>query len=127
VKELGGKVKSYHDQLKSLCNQLQIHSRQYELFCGFIAMMAESPSVTDSITILIEIFQKLIESGWYLSKSADDMRSLFVRTVMGDYLKCFRCKVCGTKFIVNKEPHYKSTRHLLSVSILLWFLRGRAR
>jgi hypothetical protein len=43
-----------------------------------------------------------------LPKNADEMRSLFVRTVTGEYLKCFRCKVCGAKFMVNKEPHYKS-------------------
>lgn len=27
---------------------------------------------------------------------------------MGDYLKGFHCKVCGARFIVNREPHYKS-------------------
>ena len=43
-----------------------------------------------------------------MSKNADEMRSLFIRTVMGDYLKCLRCKICGAKFIVNKEPRYKS-------------------
>ena len=35
------------------------------------------------------------------------MRSLFVHSIMGDYLKCFRCDNCGGKFIVNKDPHYK--------------------
>ena len=37
----------------------------------------------------------------------DGLRSLFVRTIMGDYLRCFRCDTCGAKFIVNKEPRYK--------------------
>jgi hypothetical protein len=72
-----------------------------------MAMLAESPSVTDSLETLVASLQKLIDSGWYISKNADEMRSLFVRTVMGDYLKCYRCDSCGARFIVNKEPHYK--------------------
>ena len=35
------------------------------------------------------------------------MRSLFVHTVMGDYLKCYRCDFCGAKFITNKKPKNK--------------------
>lgn len=31
-----------------------------------------------------------------------------MRTIMGDYLKCFHCIVCGARFIVNKGPRYKS-------------------
>jgi len=107
VEDLNAKTTSCQSQLQSLYNQIKVHSRQYELFCGFMAMVAESPSVTDSIAMLIETFQKLIDSGWHISKSAGDMRSLFVRTMMGDYLKCYRCDSCGARFIVNKEPHYK--------------------
>jgi len=101
------KLEDYQSQLQSLYNQIKVHSRQYELFCGFMAMVAESPSVTDSIAILIEIFQQLKDTGWYLSKSAADMRSLFVRTIMEDYLKCFHCDSCGAKFITNKKPKSK--------------------
>lgn len=104
IKDMSGKVKSYQDQLQSLFNQINVHSRQYELFCGFMAMVAESPSVTDSIDALIASFQKLKEPGWYLPKNADEMRSLFVRSVMGDYLKSFSCDACGCKFISNRMP-----------------------
>ena len=72
-----------------------------------MTMVTASPSVTDSIDTLIAAFQKLKEPGWYLPKDADEMRSLFVRTVMGDYLKCYRCFACGAKFITNKKPKYK--------------------
>lgn len=102
---------SYQDQLKSLANQIKSRSFQYELFCSFMAMVAESPSVTNSIDTLIALFQTLKDPGWYLPKNADEMRSYFIRIVIGDYLKCFRCKVCGVKFMVNKEPHYKSVAH----------------
>lgn len=108
IEDMSGKIKGYQSQLQSLHNQIKMHGYQYELFCCFMAMVAESPSVTDSIDTLIASFQTLKESGWYLSKSVTDMRSLFIRTVFGDYLKCFYCKNCGAKFIVNKEPHYKS-------------------
>jgi hypothetical protein len=104
VEGLKDTVKSYHGQLQSLTNQVKVHSYQYELFCGFMAMVTESPSVTDSINTLVVSFQKLKEPGWYLPENADEMRSLFIRTVMGDYLNCFRCDVCGVKFITNKKP-----------------------
>ena len=107
VEDINTKKEDYQSQLQSLSNQIKVHSYQYELFCGFMAMVAESPSVTDSLKTLVASLQKLIDSGWHISKNADEMRSLFVRTVMGDYLKCYRCDSCGARFIVNKEPHYK--------------------
>jgi len=48
-----------------------VHSYQYELFCGFMAMVAESPSVTDFLKTLVASLQKLIDSGWHISKNAD--------------------------------------------------------
>ena len=107
ITDMSSKVKSYQSQLQSLSNQIKVYSHQYELFCGFMAMVAESPSVTDSVDIIIATFQKFKEPGWYLPKNADEMRSLFVRAIMGDYLKCFRCDACGTKFITNQKPKYK--------------------
>jgi hypothetical protein len=101
-------VASYQSQLESLATQIESRSFQYGLFCGFMAMVAESPSVTDSISTLITLFQTLKESERYLPKNADEMRSLFVHTVIGDYLKCFRCTVWGAKFMVNKEPPLKT-------------------
>ena len=38
-------------------------------------------------------------------RKADDLRTLFVRTTMGDFLRCFRCDSCGAQFMVNKEPN----------------------
>jgi predicted RNA-binding Zn-ribbon protein involved in translation (DUF1610 family) len=107
IEEMGIKVRDLQNQLQSLANKIEVYSYQYELFCGFIAMVVKSPSVTYSIDTLIILFQKLKEPGWYLPKSADEMRSLFVHIVMGDYLKCFRCDACGAKFIINQKPKYK--------------------
>lgn len=108
VQDMSGMVKSYHSQLQSLANKINVYSYQYELFCGFMAMVTESPSVTDSVDTLVASFQKLKEPGWYLPKNADEMRSLFVRKVFGEYLKCFRCDACDTKFITNMKPKDKS-------------------
>ena len=49
IDDLNAKVKSCQDQLQSLSMQFKEHNYQYMLFCGFITMVTESPSVTDSI------------------------------------------------------------------------------
>jgi hypothetical protein len=107
IEDMNAKKKDYQSQLQSLSRQIKIHGYQYELFCGFMAMLTESPSVTDSIDNLINAFLILKEPGWYLSKDVDEMRSIFIRAVMGDYLKSNRCSACGAKFLVNKKPKYK--------------------
>ncbi|MCK4825426.1 hypothetical protein KA005_57290, partial [bacterium] len=91
-------------ELQDLAENIEKYGTQYMLFCGFMAMLAGSPSVTDSIDTLIALFQRLKEPGWRLPKNPDELRSIFIRKVMGDYLKSFRCEACGAKFITNKEP-----------------------
>jgi predicted RNA-binding Zn-ribbon protein involved in translation (DUF1610 family) len=78
--------------------------RQYNLFQGFVAMLVGSPSVSTSLKNLIDLFQELINPGWALTKTHEEMRNLFVSKVMGDHLKNFRCNGCGNKFITNMEP-----------------------
>ncbi len=90
-------------QVQSLANTIEHYKSQYDLFEGFLAMVGSSPSRTSSLEGLITTFQKLTE-GWVTVKCFDDLRSIFIRTVLGDYLKCYRCDSCGAKFIVNKEP-----------------------
>jgi len=103
-----------HNKLAQLKKQHQLQAelieqskRQYQLFEGFLAMLVGSPSVTKPIEDLIVTLKTLLDSGWHTSHKADDLRSLFIRTVMGDYLRCFRCLNCGASFMVNNEPHYK--------------------
>jgi len=67
-------------------------------------MLVTSPSVDTSLKTMMALFQKLTDSGWALTSTPDQMRSLFVSKIMGDHLKCFRCKGCGNKFITNREP-----------------------
>ncbi len=105
--EVGGLTKCINErkaELQGLAESIERHRSQYMLFCGFMAMLAGSPSVTDSIDTLIDSFQRLKEPGWRLPKNPDELRSIFIRKVMGDYLKSFYCELCGAKFITNKKP-----------------------
>ena len=107
VKELDDRVNHRARQFEQLSDIVKQYSRQYDLFEGFLAMITSSPSVGDSVESLISVLRTLLESGWQISKKADDARSLFVRTIMGDYLKCYGCANCGAAFLVNKKPHYE--------------------
>ncbi len=106
VKSLENQIHEWQSQLQLLSDKIKHHSLQYDLFEGFLAMVAGSPSVTNSLEALIATFQKLAE-GWKITRNTDELRSIFIRKVMGDYLKCYRCDSCGAKFIVNKEPARK--------------------
>jgi len=111
LKKLNGKVQYKQNQLQSLSNKVEKHQPQYDLFEGFIAMVADSPSVQDPLETLIATFQKLRQGeGWETFKNVKDLRSIFIRKVMGDFIKCYRCDNCGASFIVNREPHKGSLK-----------------
>jgi predicted RNA-binding Zn-ribbon protein involved in translation (DUF1610 family) len=105
--DMKNKLDQQKKQLQLQAELIEQSKRQYQLFEGFLAMVVGSPSVTKPIEDLIVTLKTLLDSGWHTSHKADDLRSLFIRTVMGDYLKCFRCLNCGASFMVNNEPHYK--------------------
>jgi len=103
TKEYGEKKK----KLQLLADNFGKWERQYNLSQGFIAMLLGSPSAETSLKSLLSLLQELTESGWVVTRDTGDLRSLFVRTVMGDYLKCFRCDACGAKFITNKKAEHQ--------------------
>ena len=107
TEEMKAKIEDYRIQYQFLSKQITEHQYQYELFCGFMAMVAESPSVSGSIDNLINLFLTLKEPGINLPKDPAVMRSLFINILMGDFLKSFRCDSCGAKFITNKKPQNK--------------------
>lgn len=106
VQSLDSQLHERQGQLQSLSDKIEYYRSQYDLFEGFLAMVGSSPSTTDSLEALIATFQKLAK-GWQTVKTSDELRSIFIRTVMGDYLKCYRCDTCGARFIINKEPYRK--------------------
>lgn len=109
-KELDDLISNQMNELDQISAIIEQHLRQYELFQGFLAMMEGSPSVTSSIKALIGSLE-IATSGWKTTKKADELRSLFIRATMGDYLKSFRCQNCRASFIVNKEPHNKYSNY----------------
>lgn len=114
MNETDKKLNDSKNELTSLVSKINERKRQYQLFEGFLSMLADSPSVATAVESIVALFQKLQSSGWYLSGKPDELRTLFVRTTLGDYLRCFSCDYCGAKFIVNKDPHwkYQSDRYL---------------
>jgi hypothetical protein len=104
IGELKSSIDDGKAELSSLTEKIKQYGPQYTLFCGFMAMLAGSPSVTDSIDTLTDLFGRLKEPGWYLPRDPGELRGVFVRKVMGDYLKSFRCGVCGASFVTNRKP-----------------------
>jgi len=107
IEDLRSKIRQGNEVLQMLEERLQQHKRQYDLFEGFLAMIFTSPSSAKPVPDLIAYLQKAAEAKWHTTKEPSDLRSLFVRIVLGDYLKCFRCSNCGASFIVNREPRYQ--------------------
>ncbi|GAH25840.1 unnamed protein product, partial [marine sediment metagenome] len=85
-------------------NSIKEFMLQYAMFEGFIAMLQTSPAEKKSIRELASYILMLGEKIWDFYDQPDRLRYLFVTTVLGDYLKCYRCNKCGLKFIANKEP-----------------------
>jgi predicted RNA-binding Zn-ribbon protein involved in translation (DUF1610 family)/myosin heavy subunit len=110
IEEFDEMIRSQVNQVDQLLSIEQEHIRQYELFQGFLAMVTSSPSVTRSIGALLGSFE-MAASGWKTVKRADELRTLFIRAIMGDYLKSFRCRSCGASFIINREPSNKYSNY----------------
>jgi predicted RNA-binding Zn-ribbon protein involved in translation (DUF1610 family) len=62
-----------------------------------------SPSNKESIRELASNILMIGEATWQFSHEPDKLRWLFVQTVLGDHLHCYRCDSCGIKFIANKK------------------------
>jgi len=102
IKDMNVILAEKKEQQRVFSEQIRDHRHQYELFQGFMTMLVTSPSVDSPIKALISSLEKLAGPGWQLSGSREQMRSLFIRAVFGDYLKCFHCTRCSSRFIVNK-------------------------
>jgi len=107
VNQTSKKLNDRNNELQSVLNNIDEHKWQYQLFEGFLAMAAATPALTGSIESVVAALQKTLFSGWHGSVKPEELRTIFIRTIMGDYLRCFCCGECGAKFIVNKEPHHK--------------------
>jgi hypothetical protein len=104
IKRLDKRYIAQRKRVESLEEKVRKFVGQYKLFESFLAMMVTSPSVSTSLKTMMELLKELTDAGWALSATPDQMRSLFVSKIMGDHLKCFRCKGCGNRFITNTGP-----------------------
>ena len=109
LKEAFQKYKQGYDEYINSIKQFML---QYAIFEGFIAMLQTSPAEKKSIRELASYILMLGEKIWDFHDQPDKLRHLFVTTVLGGHLKCYRCDRCGLKFIANKEPQ----SHLLGHS-----------
>jgi predicted RNA-binding Zn-ribbon protein involved in translation (DUF1610 family)/flagellar biosynthesis chaperone FliJ len=76
---------------------------QYQMVEGLVAMLQTSPSNQQSVRELAVNTLMIGEATWQFSDTPDKLRRLFVQTVLGDHLHCYRCDSCGIKFITNKR------------------------
>jgi len=108
IAELEGNINAREKTLADLDTRLNRKRRQHDLFESFMAMMLTSPSTgAQFFESLVPFLQSVMQPGGFILKNAEELRSAFVRTVMGDYLHCFRCDLCEAKFILNRSPYYR--------------------
>lgn len=108
----------YKEDADKYMNSIECFMRQYYMFESFVAMLKTSPSEKESIRDLASHVLMIGEAIWEFYSLPDRLRYLFVTTVLGDYLKCYRCDSCGTKFIVNKKPKSYITGYYCPVCFL---------
>jgi len=105
-------IQKYKQDVDEYMNSFKQFMRQYYMFESFVAMLQTSPSEKKSIRDLASRILMVGEAIWEVYSLPDKLRYLFVTTVLGGHLKCYRCDRCGLKFIANKEPQ----SHLLGYS-----------
>lgn len=96
------------NEVKEVAEKVEKWQRQYQLFESFIAMLLKTSSFEASVEGLVSLFQELSESGWAYTKNKDELRDYFMTHLMGDFIKSFRCKRCGTEFMTNQRPQGSS-------------------
>jgi len=104
--------RKYKQGFDEYMNTIKPFIRQYYRFESFVAMLQTSPSERKNIRDLAGYIILLGEKIWDFHEQPDRLRYLFVTTVLGNHLGCYRCSKCGLKFITNKEPQ----SHLLGYS-----------
>ena len=109
LNQLDISIKERTEKLNEILININRYSNQYRLFESFIAMMLTSPHTEEQLEELastILVWSKLV---WRSDLLPEKMRLLFVETVLGKYLHCYRCDKCGLKFMANQEAQ----RHIL--------------
>ncbi len=108
--QLDSSIKERTEKLNEIFININRYSKQYRLFESFVTMMQTPPHTVEELEELagtILVFSKMV---WRSNILPEKMRYLFVETVLGNYLHCYRCDRCGLKFIANQEAQSPSYR-----------------
>lgn len=103
LNQLDSSIRERTEKLNEILTSISRYSNQYRLFESFIAMMLTLPNTEEQLEKLantILVFSKMV---WRSNILPEKMRYLFVETVLGNYLHCYRCDRCGLKIIANQE------------------------
>jgi len=110
IEHLESSKKERIGTLCDLAGLIERGQRQYELFESFVAMVEGASSTTQSIEGLIEMFQWLLESERDKLLEPHQLRDIFVNSVLGGLLGCFRCPNCDSHFALAKGARSKFYR-----------------
>ena len=103
LNQLDSSIKEHTEKLNEILTSINRYSNQYRLFESFVTMMQTPPHTVEELEELagtILVFSKMV---WRSNILPEKMRYLFVETVLGNYLHCYRCDRCGLKIIANQE------------------------
>lgn len=103
LNQLDSTIKKRTEELDGILKNINRHSYQYRLFESFIAMLLTSPSKEEDLAELADDVLVWAKVVWRSDWPPDKRRWLFVHVILGNYLHCYQCNNCKTKFIVNKE------------------------
>lgn len=101
--QLDGSIKEHTEKLNEIGTNINKYSQQYRLFESLVTMMQTPPHTVEDLEELagtILVFSKMV---WRSNILPEKARYLFVETVLGNYLHCYRCDRCGLKIIANQE------------------------
>ena len=103
LNQLDSSIKVRTEKLNEILTSISGYSKQYRLFESLVTMMQTPPHTVEDLEELagtILVFSKMV---WRSNILPEKMRYLFVETVLGNYLHCYRCDRCGLKIIANQE------------------------
>jgi len=103
LNQLDSSIKERTEKLNEVLASISGYLKQYLLFESLITMMQTPPHTVEDLeelAVTILIWSKTV---WRSDFLPEKMRFLFVETVLGKYLHCYRCDRCGLKIIANQE------------------------
>ena len=103
LKQLDSSIKERTEKLKEILISIDKYLKQYRLFESLVTMIQTPPHTVGDLEQLADIILVFSKMVWRSNILPEKARCLFVETVLGTHLHCYRCKGCGLKFIANQE------------------------